>query len=442
MNKVFAVVRREFIERVRTRAFLIGTLIVPLMMLLFGYLPQVLMRANTRTRTLVILDATTDSSGIAAEAALRGLTIRVNDSIRPRYHLERVATAVGALPGLRDRYIERIGIEGDAAQGLDGVLVLTDSSVTTGNVAYFGSNVASFQDMDAMEDALEPLLRQRRLERLGADPATVAASAVKLRVDSRKVTQGKLTGESGASSFMLAYITSFIMYFSLIMYGIQIMGAVLEEKTNRIVEVLVSSITPFQLLLGKVIGVAGAGLLQLGIWGGASFIVSSRFARAAVPAGSEQTAIDGTQQTFSMPTISAELIGVILLFFLLGFLLYSALYAAVGAMCSSQQETQQAAQPVTIILAVGFITIFSMINDPSSALARTLSFVPFFAPLVIPVRYALTPLSAVEVLGAAVATAIGLVVVVWVAGRIYRVGILSYGKRPTFREVWSWVRTG
>jgi ABC-2 type transport system permease protein len=333
-----------------------------------------------------------------------------------------------------------VGIDSAEAPVLDGVLVITDQDVEGGKIGYYGTNVASFNDMRLLERAISPVLRRERLAQRGADSAMIAAAAVDLDLQTNKVTKGKVTGESGESSFWLAYITSFVMYFSLIMYGIQVMGAVLEEKSNRIVEVLISSVTPFELLLGKVIGVAGAGLLQLGIWGGAGFYLTSALA-ARSTGGADQVAMDGTRQSMSMPAVTPDLVIVILVFFLLGFLLYSALYAAVGAMCSSQQETQQAAQPVTILLALGFIAMFTLINDPSSSIARTLSFVPFFSPLVIPVRYALSPLPLGEVLGSIGATLLGVVAVVWFAGRIYRVGILSYGKKPSFRELWSWVRT-
>ena len=442
MDKVFAVIRREFLERVRTRAFLIGTLLVPLMMFGFGILPSILLKKDSRTRTVVVLDATSDGTGTAVRDALDTLRLNTGDGETRRYALT-LLPAGDRLAALRDSLITQIGTAPAGAVGLDGFLVVTDSGVATGKVSYYGLNVASIRDMQSLERTLEPVLRERRLQRVGADPATIAASAIQLDIKTSKVTQGKLTGESGESSFMLAYITSFIMYFSLIMYGIQVMGAVLEEKSNRIVEVLVSSITPFQLLLGKVVGVAAAGLLQLGIWGGASFYISSYLARrSGMAAAAGQAAAEGASQGFSMPNISAELIAVILVFFLLGFLLYSALYAAVGAMCTTQQETQQAAQPVTIILALAFIMVFSMINDPSSTMAKSLSFVPFFAPMVIPVRFALSPLPLSEVVGAALATAAGMVAVVWLAGRIYRVGILSYGKRPTLAEMWRWVRTG
>jgi ABC-2 type transport system permease protein len=357
---------------------------------------------------------------------------------RPRYELVRLR-AGSDLHRLRDSLIGEIGTAGPKGPGLDGLLVLTDQGVDSGRVSYYGSNVASFSDMGSLRDALAPTLRQQRMVRHGADPSVIAAAGVELKLATNKVNNGKVTGESGESSFWLAYITSFVMYFSLIMYGIQVMGAVLEEKSNRIMEVLVSSITPFQLLLGKVVGVASAGLLQLGIWGAASFYVTT--ALGSRGGGLEaSTAVDGTRQSMSLPAVSFDLVAVILVFFLLGFLLYSALYAAVGAMCSSQQETQQAAQPVTILLALGFIAMFALINDPSSSMARVLSFIPFFAPLVIPVRYALSPLPLSEVLGAVAVTLLGVLAIVWVAARIYRIGILSYGKRPSPKEILRWIR--
>jgi ABC-2 type transport system permease protein len=438
VNKILAVIRREFIERVRTRAFIIGTLIVPLMTFGFGYLPQLLLKRDTRPRSVVLLDAATGSTGDSVEAALRRVTLGSGATARPRYNLVRLRT--GDVDRLRDSLIQRVGVDTPEASGLDGLLVITDQGVEAGKVSYYGTNVASFSDMRSLERAISPVFREERLARRGADSGIIAAAAVETDLQTNKVTKGKLTGESGESSFWLAYITSFVMYFSLIMYGIQVMGAVLEEKSNRIVEVLISSITPFQLLLGKVIGVAGAGLLQLGIWGGASFYVTSTLARRNT-AGLEQVAVDGTRQSMSLPTVTVDLVIVVLVFFLLGFLLYSALYAAVGAMCSSQQETQQAAQPVTILLALGFIAMFTLINDPASSMARILSFIPFFSPLVIPVRYALSPLPITEVAGAIAATLLGVIVIVWFAGRIYRVGILSYGKKPSLKELVSWLRT-
>lgn len=437
MNKLFAIIRREFIERVRTKAFIIGTLLVPVMMFVFGYLPGMLMNQDTRARNVVLIDASTGHAGDSVAAVLKRMKRGEGDKTTDRINLTVVKSVPGDVNRVRDSLIPRVDVEG----GFDGILVMTDGGVDSGLVRYYGANVASFKEMNAMEDAISPVVRVERLIKRGADSALVAAAAIRFNMQTDKVTKGRLTGESGATSFLLAYIIALVMYFSLIMYGVQVMGAVLEEKSNRIVEVLISSVTPFQLMFGKVIGVAGAGLLQLAIWGIAASAGMRAMAQRSMTDG---VAADGTQQSLNVSAVggvSPELIAVILVFFLLGFVLYSALYAAVGSMCSTQQETQQASQPVTITLAIGFIMMFAMINDPGSTLARTISFVPFFAPMIIPVRYAISPLPLVEVLGAIASTALGVVAMVWLAGRIYRIGILSYGKKPTFKELWSWVRT-
>ncbi|MBK6423386.1 MAG: ABC transporter permease [Gemmatimonadetes bacterium] len=440
MDKIFAVMRREFVERVRTKAFIIGTVIVPLMTLGFGYLPQLLMQRETRARHVVLLDAVGGATGDSVESALRAASVGKDSVRRARYVVTRL-DAGGRMEALRDSLVSRVGLGDSTNRGPDGIVVLTAQAIDSGRMVYYGNNVASFSDMNALERALEPALRSQRLLLRDADPGLIAAAGIRLDLDTKKVSDGKVTGESGESSFWLAYITSFVMYLSLVMYGVQVMGAVLEEKSNRIVEVLISSMTPFQLLLGKVLGVAGAGLLQLAIWGGAGFYLTSVVAGRSATAGMDQLAADGTARSFDLPTVSVELVLVILVFFLLGFLLYSALYAAVGSMCTTQQETQQAAQPVTIILAVGFVSLFALLNDSSSSLARILSFIPFFAPMVIPVRYAISPLPLSEVLIAVASTLVGMVAVVWLAGRIYRVGILSYGKKPSIKELWRWVRT-
>lgn len=132
---------------------------------------------------------------------------------------------------------------------------------------------------------------------------------------------------------------------------------------------------------------------------------------------------------------------VVLVFFLLGYFLYSALYAAIGAMCNTQQEAQQANTPVTLCIGIGMISVFALMNDPSSGMAKVFSFIPLFAPIVMPVRYALSPLPLGEVLASVAAMIAGIAVVVLIAGRIYRVGILSYGKKPSLAELWRWVRT-
>lgn len=437
MNKVFAVIRREFIERVRTKSFLIGTFAFPLLLGLFGYLPALLAKRETSSKRIVVLDAASGAIGDSVAALLGRDSIGEGETRRVRFIVTHLR-AGDRQAQLRDSLVTRIGLQDGPADAPSGVLSLTDEAVETGRVGYFGSNVSSFRDMGAIERVVGPALRQERLLRKNADSAIIEAANVRLELATSKVTDGKITGESGEQTFFLAYFVNLLMYLVLLLYGIQVMSAVIEEKTNRIVEVLISSLTPFQMLLGKVIGVGAVGLVQVGIWGTAAFVVTSVLGGGVSP---QTTGLDGASTGVTLPSISAGLVTVIVTFFLLGYFLYSALYAAVGAMCNTQQEAQQANTPVTMCIAVGMVAVFALMNDPGSGLARVFSFIPLFAPMVVPVRYALSPMPVGEVLASVAAMIVGIVVVVAIAARIYRVGILSYGKRPSMKELWRWVRT-
>ncbi len=437
MNKILAVIRREFIERVRTKAFIFGTLVVPVLGGIVMGLPALLSKQESTTRGIVVLDGTGGSLGARVDSALA--LERLPDSA-PRYAVT-VLPVTGGLEAARDSVIRLIGLREGPAGAPSGLLILSEDGVESGKVAYYGSNVSSFQAMNSLERTLGPLVRNERLERLNADSAMKAAAALRVDLQTKKVTEGKLTGESGEASFLLAYIVDMFMYISLLLYGVQIMASVIEEKSSKIIEVLVSSMRPFELLMGKVIGVGAVGLVQLGIWAGTGLYLTKVLGRGVSAAAGTDAAQAAAQTGFTMPTITSDLVVVILLFFFLGFFMYSGLYAAIGSMCNTQQEAQQAATPVTMIIVVGMITMFSTINEPSGTLARVLTFIPFFTPLVVPVRYAISPLPVSEVAMGVAVMILGTIAIVWLGARIYRVGILSYGKRPGFKELWRWVRT-
>jgi len=438
MNKIFAVIRREFIERVRTKSFLIGTFLFPVMFGVFGYLPSALMQRETGARGLVLVDGTTGGTGQRLAAAFDSVTIGDGPGALARYRVVRVE-AGGRLDALRDSVVRQIGLRDGPVDAADGILILTGEAVDSGKVTYLGSNVTSFRDMSRLERVLEPRLREERLRRQGAPANVVDAAAIQLDMQATKVTEGKTTGVSSEASFFLAYIINFLMYMTLLLYGIQVMSAVIEEKSTRIVEVLISSMTPFQLLMGKVIGVGAVGLVQIGIWGVTGFYVTSLFKGGA--SASAGMAVDGTARSMTLPAVNPDLVIVVLVFFLLGFFLYSSLYAAIGAMCNTQQEAQQANTPITMLIGLGMLSMFALINEPSGTMARVLSFIPFFTPIVVPVRYAIAPLPLSEVLLAVAVMLLGIAGTVWLGARIYRVGVLSYGKKPTFKELWRWART-
>ncbi len=430
MNKILAVIRREFIERVRTRAFILGTVLVPALWIGFGLLPRLLLERETGAQRIVVLDRTQSAVGQRVATALEA--VKAGEGGAAQFSVERIEAGSG-WSAVRDSLVFRMGLSHPPPGAPQGVLILDDLSVDSGKATYLGSNVASPRITTAIERAVEPALLAVRLERMRLDSSVVAAALVRFSLQTTRVTGGHATAQSGEQTFLLAYFIDMLMYFALLFYGIQVSSAVMEEKTNRIVEILVSSLRPFDLLMGKVVGVGAAGLLQMGIWLGTGLFVSSMLSQQG-PAGAAPTG-------FQLPEVSVALVAVILLCFLLGFFFYASIYAAVGSMCNTQQEAQQTATPVTMLVVAGMILMFGLVNDPNSTLAKVVTFIPFFTALVLPVRYALTPLPLPEVVGALLALLVGILAVVWVAARIYRVGILSYGKKPSFAELWRWVRT-
>lgn len=432
MNKVRAVIWREFIERVRTRAFVLSTLLFPLLMIGLTFLPALLERRQTEPKRIAVVDGATGEVGARVADALT--SAKREGTGTNRYAVTRIAAPDGRVPAVRDSLVKLTGTPG--GEGFDGVLVLEDASVASGRLEYLGVNVSSPSEMQKLETTMQVALRTERLKRAGIDPYLAMPALRDVDLQTRKVTDGKLSGESGATSFIIAYMMGLVLYFALVLYGNQVMTSVVDEKSNRIAEVLVSSLSPFQLMLGKVIGVGSVGLAQLGIWGVTATLVTTYRAPLARLFGLSADAV----AAIKMPEFRPELLIVFLVFFILGFLLYAAAYAAVAALCNSPQEAQQANTPITMLLVAGFISMFSLLGDPGGSVARALSFVPFFSPMVVPVRYSLAPLSAAELLLSAGILVATMLLVVWIAGKIYRVGILMYGKRPKMSEVWKWVR--
>jgi ABC-2 type transport system permease protein len=436
MRKVFAIIRREFVERVRTRAFVIATVLGPVFMGLLIFLPALLAGRSTTVRNIVVVDAASGEFGTRVVQALSEVKFDGKDNPAARFRIQRVAATDRVKP-VSDSLTALIGRTRSGEAGPDGFLVLTDSGLVSGKIDYYGSNVGSIADMSVLRETIPPVVQTERLMRQRVDTQVVRLATARIDINTAKVTEGKLTGESGSSSFLLAYIMTFILYIALLLYGIQVMSSVLEEKTSRIMEILSSSLTPFQLMLGKVFGVGSVGLFQLSIWAATSLYLTANLLPILKLLGqSPDAAAD-----ISIPTISPALLAVFLGFFLLGFFLYAALYAAVGSMCSTQQDTQQAQQPVMLCIVAGFMCMFPVLNDPNGPLAHTLSLIPFVAPFVTPLRYSIAPLPPAELALSIASTLAGVIAIVWIASRIYRVGILSYGKRPTFREIWSWIRT-
>jgi ABC-2 type transport system permease protein len=232
----------------------------------------------------------------------------------------------------------------------------------------------------------------------------------------------------------VAYVLVLILYMTMFFYGAIIMRGVIEEKNNRVVEIILSSLRPFELMMGKILGIAAVGLTQYGIW--ALFgILASTYGRSIagglVPAGAEG---------FKVPTIPPYIFLYFVVFFLLGYFLYATIYAAVGALVNSEKEAQQLLFPVSMLLVVPILMMMAVIKEPNGSLATVLSLIPFFAPILMLLRVCVLLPPVTQILASIVLLVLAILLVTWLTAKIYRVGILMYGKRPSLREIVKWVR--
>jgi len=416
VHKVWAVIRREFVERVRTKWFWVSAILGPV---LFGGIIvfQIVQSMGGAVRNVAVVDSTSDKLGNQVIEALEA-----SGSFR--------ASLVPARPGVIDSLRNLV-----ESKQLNGFLIITDDLVQTGRAEYQASNLG-MQTIEALQRTLGRLVVKARLEQKGVNPGVVDWAQIRIALDQKKISHGRAVSDSATQSFFTAYMMAILLFMAILLYGVNVMSSVLEEKTTRIIEVLVSSIRPFQLMLGKILGAGAVSFFQFVIWGVSARVLLSLRGPIARALGADPASV-----TMTLPRIPAATLAVFIAFFLGGFLLYSAMFAAVGAMSSNEQEARQAQQPVTYLLMISYLSILGLTNDPSSTFARTLSLVPFTTPIATPVRWTAGSMPTWELVMSLVILAIAIVGVTWIAARIYRVGILMTGKRPTVKELVRWVRT-
>jgi len=282
---------------------------------------------------------------------------------------------------------------------------------------------------ERLERALSRAVAQRRLEREGFDVERVTRRVRGVELETVRISETGSRKEAGLAGFFLAYFLFFLLYTVVAIYGQQVMNGVLEEKSSRIVEVLISTVRPSELMVGKLAGIGLAGLTQLGVWMVTMLALSTPGVLGAMMVAGGR-----------LPTVSAGLVVHFLLLFLLGFFLFSSLYATVGAATNNAQEAQQFAGIVVPFLVAPVFFMVPVINDPDSTLSVVASLVPPFTPLLMMLRIAVKTPPAWQILLGYLLTAGFVAGLVWVCARIYRVGILMYGKKPTFAELWRWLR--
>jgi ABC-2 type transport system permease protein len=438
LEKMWVVLRREYVERLKTKSFWISTLTVPVLMAAMTILPSLLLLKAKGDHRLVVVDET----GVLAQPLIERLTRSANKAVETpeatsptkamrnaetpgQITFDATAEAVAADPEAQRQGLEKMVLAGE----IDSWLWLDRKGLEAGEFEYHAESVSNFITQERLSDALSAEVRRLRLTEAGLDPDKVSKLTESVDLKTLRTTAEGAKEEAGFAAFFFVYFLFFLLYMMVLLYGQQVMNGVLEEKSTRSMEVLVSTVRPFELMLGKLFGVCLVGMTQLGIWLGAVALLTAPGilpVLAAMPGG--------------LPQLSVAVIAHFFICFVLGFMLYGSLYAAIGACFNNLQEAQQFASVAAMVVVVPVLLFFPISNDPNSTLAVGASLVPIFTPLLMLARIAvkMPPFWQIA-LGYALTTATTLAIV-WLAGRIYRIGILMYGKKPTMKEIIRWVR--
>jgi ABC-2 type transport system permease protein len=434
MGKTGIVIKREFSEFVRGRTFIIMTVLGPLLIAAFFALEfLIITRIGGGDYSLVIIDQSGANVGGQAAALLSNGQVRTLGKA-PKYRIKTMAPAANqALP---TDSLNRLV----AADSLDGYVVIPAGIMSGDTARYFGANATNRTVTVGVESALEQSVQSIKLARKGVDAAALAEALEPVPMSAEKIGKHGLVGPTG-SRRELAYMMVFAIYIVTMLYGQSIMNSVLEEKRDKIVEVLVSSIPARGLLIGKVVGIGAGGALQMLVW-----IVFTAVALTYAPSighllnlGPEKMAMVNSMAA-KLPHVPLSVGVIYFLFFMAGFFMYATLFAVIGSMVTTNQEAQQLAFPAIMPMVIGFLMGMTALTNPDSPMAVAGSMIPLTSPIVMPIR---------TVVGSATPFEVGLslwlsfttgFVVLWLAGKIYRIGIFATGQKVTLREAIEWLR--
>ena len=437
MTKLLAIVKREYTQRVRSRMFIVTTVLLPVGIALFGVLPALVANIELgNPMRIVVMDSTGKLFGRLKSSLEDNKEAAVVpeanpskppnqfDNKNPKFFLEDAAVGGRSQNDVKAELERRL-----QAKEIDAFLILPADLLQTGKAQLYRRNTSDLFSTGQIQEALDKSVRELRLIEAHVDSKTMSELARPVIFETTRISGSGSERDSG-SGFALVFASGFLMYISVLLYGQVVLGAVIEEKETRIAEVLFSSVRPFTLMIGKLLGVSLVALTQLTIWG----VAFGAFALYGVGI----LASRGIPAT--IPNIPISFYIYFALFFLSGYFVYSTLYALVGSLVTTAQEGGQVAMPIILMLVVSFYFFLPVSRAPDSRLSFWLSMIPFFAPVSMLVRIVTqTPpfwqIALSLLIGFVTAT-----LLTWLASRIYRIGMLMYGKRPTIPEVIRWVR--
>jgi ABC-2 type transport system permease protein len=432
MKKIWVIIKREYIVRVRTKAFLIGTIASPLILLALIILPGFLATRGGGDRSITVINQSGDPE--LFNALKKRMESPGDDSEAPGRNQGG--------PGTRYMLTEKVVGQGESVEEViaqdysqsgkkdsdKAYLILPPGVLGNVKPEYRAKNTNDL-GLNSFRRSISAAIVERRLAKAGLDSSQISDYTSPVELERKKLgAEGAAEEGSGEGTFIIAFVMLFFIYMSVLFYGLFVMRGVIEEKQSRIVEVVVSSVKPTQMMLGKLIGIGLVGLTQVGMWALSAALLTMFGASVFSSRG------------VTLPSVPPILFVYFVTFFVLGYFLYATLYAMVGAMVSSEEDAQQAQMPVTLLIVVPMMLFGMVMANPNSGVSIALSMVPFFAPTLMMMRIAMINPPVWQILLSMAIMVLTILACVWIAAKIYRVGILMYGKRPSLAELGRWLR--
>lgn len=433
MKKMFAVLKREYLSTVRKKMFIFMTLFFPVLMSGLMILPGLMMAKGLGEKKVIVLDGT----GALADTFKKPLLSRGEqrrgqaDALRSNLHVEYVDASRQNVDVAAKPYMARVSAERKSSERLDGLLVIPADVFENekATMSYYSRSSTDMVTQARLESSANRAIVKRRFIAKGIDAAMVDALTRQLPVEAVQLSKSGEQKKGGAANFIIGFLLAALFLMPSLIYGMETMRGIIQEKTDRVIEILVSSMSPLQLLTGKVTGIALVGLTQISVW------LTITAVAAAFGAGTASMAGINVMQ-FVRPMMFVYFI----VFFLLAYFTYVCMYAIAGAACNSDKEAQQMIAPISMIMLLPWFLMVGIITNPDSSLAVGFSLAPVFGPITMFVRTVVSEPPVSQVLISIVVSLATIAVFFWATAKIFRVGILSYGKRPTIPELVRWVK--
>ncbi len=407
MSKTAIVIRKEYLERVKSKGFIISTILIPILMSSFIVIPILVTFLSSDSKTVVAVHDATGKYQSAIETAFEKQKTLSMLWVDWQKESERAATLKGIETGK-----------------ITGYLLLKEENGKL-EAIYTAKNIVDFNINRKIESTLQKAVSRLTLKNKGFSDDEIASIEKPIELKTQKISGGAQGDKGALSEFLLAYVMVMLIYGTLLTYGISVMSSVMEEKSSKVMEVLIASVKPFELMVGKVVGIGLVAFTQYVIWAVVALVLS---------AASLQY-----NPKFQFE-IAPHLLVYFVLYFILGYLIYATLYAAVGSAFENAQDAQPLTTPITFLIIIPIIAMNYVISKPDSVASVVLSLIPFFSPILMMGRLTITDVPFWQVLLSITLMVGTFYGVMLFSAKVYRVGVLMYGKKPTLAEIFKWLK--